>query len=347
MRNLRLAPPLAFALIGLALAAGCVRRADQTEPTPGPAKTAKAEAAVSPAADAGEVPLIPESEAKYTVGVSLLTSQHVFYQTLERAMREEALKHQIRLKIQSAEFKAAQQRHQIEDFITSKVDAIVVCPVESANTAAIVGKANEAKIPVFTADIRADQGDVVCHVATDNVEGGRLAGQRMAKLLDGKGEVIIIDHPQVASVQDRTRGFVEALAEYPGIKVVARPVGAGVRDTARKAMEDSLIAHPEIDGVFCINDSTAMGALAALQSQVKPPDLAIVSYDGDPEACEEIVRGSALKADVVQYPAKIGSQVIQAIADHLGGKSVPKQIPVAPGIVDAESLAAEQGKPAQ
>ncbi|HQK94138.1 MAG TPA: substrate-binding domain-containing protein [Armatimonadota bacterium] len=347
MRALRLGPPCALALLALMLAAGCVRKADQTGPASGPAGAVKSEAPGPAAAEVGEVPLVPENEARYTVGVSLLTSAHVFYQTLERAMREEALKHKIRLKIQSAEFKAAQQRHQIEDFITSKVDAIVVCPVESANTAAIIGKANTANIPVFTADIRADQGDVVCHVATDNVEGGRLAGERMAELLKGKGEVIIIDHPQVASVQDRTRGFVEALAKHPGIKVVARPVGAGVRETARKAMEDALIAHPEMDGVFCINDSTAMGALAALQSQVKPPNIVMVSYDGDPEACEEIRRGTALKADVVQYPAKIGSQVIQAIADHLSGKPVPKEMPVKPGIVDAESLAATHGKPAE
>ena len=83
------------------------------------------------------------------------------------------------------------------------------------------------------------------------------------------------------------------------------------------------------------------------KSVVTQRELSLAYSPGVAFACEEIVRGSALKADVVQYPAKIGSQVIQAIADHLGGKSVPKQIPVAPGIVDAESLAAEQGKPAQ
>jgi ribose transport system substrate-binding protein len=144
----------------------------------------------------------------YRIGVTLLTKSHPFYQELEAAMRETANKHNVKLNVQSAEFDMKDQQAQIENFITQRMDALVVCPVDSDTIGGAIRRANEAKVPVFTADIAANDGEVVSHIASDNVAGGRLAGEYMAKLLNGKGKIIIIDHPKVMSVRDRTRGFV-------------------------------------------------------------------------------------------------------------------------------------------
>jgi len=125
-------------------------------------------------------------------------------------------------------------------------------------------------------------------------------------------------------------------------------VGAGVRETARKAMEDSLIAHPEIDGVFCINDSTAMGALAAVRQSTSPPEnLMMVGFDGTEEALAEIEKGCELKADIVQYPDEIGRSTIEAIYQYLRGELEWKPgdptvvIPIAPKLVSADDLPLE------
>ena len=222
----------------------------------------------------------PTTEKKWRVGVTLLTKQHPFYQELEAAMRETAEKEGIELLIQSAEFNLADQTAQVENFLTSGVDALIICPVDSAGIAGAVKKANAAKVPVFTADIAAQGGDVVCHVASDNVQGGRLAGEYLAKLLGGKGKVVIIDHPVVTSVQDRTRGFMEAISKYPGIQVVDRPPGDGVRDKAMAVTETMLQKHPDLAGIFAINDSTALGALKAVESMGRT-NVVIVGYDGD------------------------------------------------------------------
>lgn len=278
---------------------------------------------------------------QYTVGVTLLTKSHPFYQELEAAMKETAAKNGMELNIQSAEFKMDDQQAQIENFITQQVDAIVVCPVDSKTIGGAIQRANDAGIPVFTADISASEGDVVCHVASDNVEGGRLAGEYMAKLLDGKGKVIIIDHPKVMSVVDRTRGFEEAVSKHPGIKIVARPPADGERTVAMNVMENMLQSHPDINAVFAINDVTALGALAALR-QANREDILIVGYDGDQEAREEILKGSPLKADAVQYPRKIGSTTIEMVAKHLGGEKVPAEVPVEVGMIDKAALEAEK-----
>lgn len=272
----------------------------------------------------------------YRVGVTLLTKSHPFYQELESAMRETAAKHSITLNVQSAEFDMKDQQAQIENFITQRMDALVVCPVDSDTIGGAIKEANRAGIPVFTADIAANDGQVVCHIASDNVMGGRLAGEYMAKLLKGKGKIIIIDHPKVMSVRDRTKGFVEAVSKYPGIKIIARPPGDGERVISMNVMETMLQSHPEITGVFAINDSTALGALSALR-QAKRDDIIMVGYDADPEAQQEILKGSPLKADAVQYPREIGSTTIEMIAKHLAGQPVPKKVPVKVGIFDKTS----------
>ena len=219
------------------------------------------------------------------------------------------------------------------------VDAIIVCPTDTKGIAPAIEKANAANIPVFTADIGAEGGKVVSHIASDNVAGGRLAGEYIAKLLAGKGDVGLVSQPELQSVIDRETGFREAIAKYPGIKIVSTINGAGVRDRSLKAADDMFQAHPEIRAVFAINDETALGVLASATSH-NMKSLAIVGYDAAPEAIKAIAAGSSLKADVAQQPRAIGTQTIEAIADHFAGKAVQPRIAVPVRIIDADSVKA-------
>ncbi|MCX6136544.1 MAG: substrate-binding domain-containing protein [Ignavibacteriales bacterium] len=277
-----------------------------------------------------------QNAAARTIGVTLLTRGHVFYKDLEEGLRTEAAKNGYELIVTAAEFDASKQIAQIEDFITRKVDAMIVCPVDSKGIGAGIRKVNEAGIPVFTADISAQEGIVVSHIASDNVAGGRLAGEYLAKLLNGQGAVAIINHPAVTSVLDRVQGFREAIAKYPGIKIVADVAGDGVRDKAMQVACDVLQAHPDLKGIFGINDDSALGALDATL-QFKRTTIAIIGYDATPPAVDAIVKGTPLKADVIQYPKKIGAGTIEMIRDHFAGKSVPKIVPVEVGIIDKAS----------
>lgn len=273
------------------------------------------------------------------IGVSLLTREHVFYRDLERSLRETADRHGFRLIVNSGDWDLARHQAQIENFIVQRVDAIIVCPVDSKGIGPAIQKANRARIPVFTADIRAEGGEIVSQIASDNVEGGRLAAEYLAKLLGGRGEIAIIDQPTTQSVIDRVRGFLEVVARHPELRVVARPSGDGVRDRAMKAAEDLLQGFPNLAGIFGINDDSALGALAAVEAAGRK-GIVIVGYDGIPEARQAILRGSALKADVVQYPVEIGRVTIETIARHLAGEKVPADIPVKVGIIDAATAAA-------
>jgi len=169
------------------------------------------------------------------------------------------------------------------------------------------------------------------------VAGGRLAGEYLAKALNGKGTIAIINQPTVTSVLDRVQGFMEVISKHPGISVVSDVNGQGVRDKAMQAAADVLQAHPRLKGVFGINDDSALGTLDAAQ-QFQRNDLIIVGYDATPPAADAIRKGTMLKADVVQFPDKIGMITVQQMKEYFAGNVVPKVMPVEVGIVDKEAL---------
>jgi ribose transport system substrate-binding protein len=281
------------------------------------------------------------SDQPKLVGATLLTQGHVFYQDLVAAMEAEAQAQGMRLMVQYCEFDGTKQNDQMETFLLQGVDAVVVSPQDSAAIAPAINEVRRKGIPVFTVDIAAHDADVVSHIASDNVQGGRLIGEYLARLLDGSGRVAIVDQPETASVQERVAGFLEAIGEFPDIEVVQRVPGGGQRDKAFRAAQDLLQAQPDLDGIFGINDDSALGALAAVEAAGLEEKILIVGYDGTPEAERVIRAGSALKADTVQYPKQIGQKAIQTIAAHFRGEQVPKVVPVPCGIVDAEILKAE------
>lgn len=271
------------------------------------------------------------------IGVTLLTQTHTFFKDLEAGVRDAAAKNGFDVVVVACEMDPARQAAQIEDFVAQKVAAILAAPCDSSAIAPALAGPEQAGIPVFTADIAAHGGKVVSHVASDNVQGGRLAGQTLASLIGGTGKIAIIDHPTVASVQERVRGFEEALKAFPQITIVARPSSDGQRARATQVMEDLLQAHPDLAGVFGINDDSALGATSVLESAGRT-NIVVVGYDATDEAQAAIRRGSPLKADIIQHPRRIGESAVDLIARHLKGEQVPPRVAIEVGVVTAQSL---------
>lgn len=282
----------------------------------------------------------PAGEQKRPViGVTLLSQTHTFYKELEDALRAEANARGLDLQVVACEMDPAKQAAQIEDFVAQRVSALLVAPCDSSAIVPHVASAQKAGIPVFSVDIAVRGGSgVVSHIASDNTQGGRLAAQTLAQLLNGRGKVLIIDHPEVASVQDRTRGFDEEIKKHPGITVVGRPAATGQRARAMAVMEDMLQTHRDLNGVFAINDDTALGAVAVLKAANRQ-DIAVVGFDATAEAQDAIRAGGPLKADIAQYPARMGKIAIEIIAKHLNGETVAKVVPVEVGVVSPATLA--------
>lgn len=271
---------------------------------------------------------------KGTIGLSVLTLTNPFFKVIGESLADEAKKHGYAVEVVDGDKDPAKQQNQVKDFIVKKVAAIVLTPCDSKAVGPAIKEANEAGIPVFTADIKslAPGAKVVTHVATDNYSGGKEAGKAMIEALgEAGGKVVILDFNVVESCQLRVKGFKEVIDEYNKshgqgkIQIVASLPGGGVKDMGYKAAEDALQAHPDMAGIFAINDPSALGARAALEKANKADQVKIIAFDGQPEGKQAIKEGK-IYADPVQFPDKIGVETMMAIVRYLNGEKTKSEI---------------------
>jgi ribose transport system substrate-binding protein len=279
------------------------------------------------------------SAGQKTIGVSIQDLQAQFYEDMEVGMKAEAAKLGYAITFVDANRDQAKQTSQVEDFISKGVSAIVLTPADSKAVGASIAEANQANIPVFTADIAnsSDKGVVIAHVASDNIQGGRVAADLLGKALAGQGTVVIIDQPEVTSVQDRVKGFrTELSLKYPNIKIVSDQSAGGDQTRAATVMDNLLQTYPSLTGVFGINDNSALGALSAVKAAGKGGKIKIVGYDASPIAQKAIDAGDMV-GDPQQHPDVIGKLTIDAISDYFAGKTPKKVIPVPVGAYTGKS----------
>lgn len=318
----RATPFVIAALLG-ALLAGCSPKPTADAPT-GPS------AAKAPAATSTAAAKTPDA-AKPTggvIGISVLTMTNPFFKEIVDAVTDEAKKGGYEVIATSAEFDPAKQLEQVKDFIVRKAVAIILTPADSKAVGTAIQEANKAGIPVFTADIAslAQDAKVVSHIATDNLAGGRQAAEAIMEALGNKGKVAIIDHPEVESGQLRTKGFRDALKEANSpIEIVGAYPGKGSKDESFKVTQDILTAHRDLNGIFAINDPTALGAYAALEKAGRTRDVKIVGFDGQKEG-KEAIRDGRIYADPIQFPDKIGRTTVQTILQYLDGEKPEPEI---------------------
>lgn len=274
------------------------------------------------------------TEPKGVIGFSALTLTNPFFKVIADEMEAAAELQGYEMILVSGERDVKKQADQIDDFIVKGVTAIILNPCDSKSIGPAIQKANDAGIPVFTNDIKYDgsQGKVVCHVATDNYQGGKLAGQAMVRLLgDSGGKVAILHFPQVESCQLRVKGYQEVVdahnaAGTGGTIVTATTLdGGGVRDEGYKAAKDAIEAHPDLAAVFAINDPSALGARAALEAAGKADQVRIIGFDGQAIGKQAILEGKIV-CDPIQFPDRIGQTTIEMVIKHFNGEEVPAEV---------------------
>ncbi len=276
----------------------------------------------------------PRDDAKKkTIGVSVLTMTNPFFKEIADVLTEEANKEGYDVIVVSGDLDVVKQQKQVKDFLVRKVSAIVLCPCDSKAIGSVIKEANAAKVPVFTADIAcmAEDAKVVTHVATDNYQGGKQAGDAMIEALGASGgKILLLDFHKVESCILRVKGFKEVLDEHNKkatgkITIVKELPCNGDKAIGFKATQDALQAHPDLVGIFAINDPAALGARAALENAGKADQVKIIGFDGQPEGKKAIAEGK-IYADPIQHPDKIGRETARAIVRYFKGEAVEPQI---------------------
>ena len=267
-------------------------------------------------------------EQKKKVGISVLTMTNPFFKEIADVFKADMEKAGYEVIVVDPDKDVARQKNQVDDFLTQKVSAIVLCPCRSVEIGAAIQKANKAGVPVFTADIACTDPDakVVCHIATDNYTGGKQAGDAIVEILGERGgKVLVLDFQQVESCQLRIKGFDEVIKPHAKIKVVARLDCGGDNEKGYRATEDALQSYPDLDAIFAINDPAALGARAALEKAKKTAQIKIVGFDGQPEG-KKAIREGKIHADPIQHPDQIAHKTADAILRYFRGEQVEKDI---------------------
>ena len=271
-----------------------------------------------------------------TIGVSLLTREHVYYSRIEDAVSDEARNLGFRVILKDASRDSSLQMSHVQDFITTGVDAIILSPTASAGIVPAIELAKSNDVPVFTMDI-ASAGDVVAHVGTNNRKGGELAGRYAAEqILHGSGKAAIITYSEVESCVNREEGFVEVVASYPDIEVVDIQNCSGNMETAANLTQDLIVKYPDLDVIFGVGDPFAMGAYRTVRAA--GGEIKIIGFDGNPEAIDEIKKGGLWIADIAQDPDAIGRTAVRLVRDHLDQKPVEPLTLIEPTVIDRENL---------
>jgi len=267
-----------------------------------------------------------------TIGFSALTLKNPFFKIIADSITQEAGKHGFEVIVNDAETDVNTQSKHIDNYIAQKVTAIIINPADRVAIGPAIQKANEAGIPVFTCDLQcvAEDVEIAGHIGTDNYQGGRLAGEAMIEALgESGGQVLVLHFKQANSCVERVRGFMDVVnahneSDATGkIEVVAELEGGGLRDQGFRATADALQAHPELSGIFAINDPSALGAYTALEQANKTDQIVIIGFDGQLEGKQAIKEGK-IYADPIQFPKKMGVVSVAKVVQYLNGEEIEK-----------------------
>ncbi|OWZ83033.1 ribose ABC transporter substrate-binding protein RbsB [Natranaerobius trueperi] len=264
-------------------------------------------------------------EDKETIGLVVSTLNNPFFVSLEEGVEEEAEDMGYDLTVLDSQDDSSQELSNVEDLVQQEVSLILINPVDSEAVESAVTIANDADIPVVTLDRSSEGGEVVSHVASDNVAGGEMAGDFIVDELDNEGKVVELEGvPGASATRDRGEGFNNAIDDSD-LEVIASQTANFNRQEGLSVMENILQAEEEIDAVFAHNDEMALGALRAIEDSGR--DIMVVGFDATDDAREAVSEGS-MAATVAQQPELIGSMGVEVSSDFLTDEEIDEYIPV-------------------
>jgi len=286
-------------------------------------------------------------QGKLTIAVIPKGTSHVFWQSVHAGAQKAATELGIEVVWRGPlrEDDRDSQVSEVEGFVSRGVSGIVLAPLDETALVTPVSNATRNKIPVVIFDSALKSDDFVSFVATDNLKGGSLAGEHMAKLLGGKGKVVLLRYAEGSnSTSLREQGFLDVMKENPGIEVVSSNQygGADVESAYKKS--EALLSRfkapdgtPSIIGVFCPNESTTLGMLRAFEDNGWAGKVHFVGFDSSSILVKGL-RDGHIDALVLQDPIKMGYLGVKTIVAHIRGDNVDKRIDTGVNLVTRDNL---------
>ena len=265
------------------------------------------------------------AQAQDTMAIVLSTLNNPFFVTMKDGAEAKAEELGYKLIVLDSQNDPSKELSNIEDLTIRGVKAILINPTDSDAVSNAIRIANRSNIPVLTLDRGASRGDVVSHIASDNVIGGEMAGHFIMEKVGEKAKVIQLEGiAGTSAARERGEGFMNAV-NRSDLELLASQPADFDRTKGLNVMENLLAANPDVQAVFAQNDEMALGALRAVQASGK--DVMIVGFDGTEDGIAAVNRG-LLGATVAQQPDLIGSLGVEMADKVLKGETVDEYVPV-------------------
>lgn len=308
---------LTFALSAALFLAGC-SGADQKENAANPSQ--------------------PSGDKKLKIGLSMNTLNNPFFVAVKEGAEAQAKELGYDLVVTDAQNNPGQQLADVENLLQQNLDMLIIDPADSDAIAEAVKKANDAKIPVFTIDRQSNGGEVITHIGFDAIKSGNIAGDYLAKALNGKGKIVEIQGIMGTNVaRDRSKGFNEAISKHPDMKIISQQAADFDRGKALSVMENILQANPDIDAVYAANDEMALGALAAIEAAGRLDKITLIGCDAVDPALDAIRQGK-LEATIAEPPFFLGKEAIITAQKISKGEKVEKSVILDSTLVTKENV---------
>lgn len=279
-----------------------------------------------------------------SVGISVGSLGNPYFISMVNSVKREAQKINPNAAVNavSSDYDLGKQSNQIDNFIASGVDMILLAAADPNAIAASVKRAEAAGIVVIAVDVEAAGADAT--VQTDNLAAGRVSCAYLVDRINGKGNVIIQNGPQVSSIIARVKGCKESLAGHPGIKILSdNQNGLVSREGGLNVMSGDLTRFSDIQAVFTVDDPQAVGANLAA-AQLHRSDFIITSVDGAPDIVNALKSKTLIQASASQDPAEEGKRGVDIGYGLMNGKSPAQKVTLlAPSLVTRDNVGQYKG----
>jgi ABC-type sugar transport system substrate-binding protein len=280
------------------------------------------------------IDLITYEDFNKTIALSISNLGNAFFDLLRQGAQSAAQLFGAKLVIVDAKNSDAQQISDISNLLKQSIDALIVNPTNTETVTPGIELANNQNVPIITVDRKAAGGQIICHIESDNIEGGKMAARAVARYLKGKGNIIEIEGiPGTSAAHERGLGFINTIRGYPGLKVVGREVANFDRQEARERMRKLIMANTEFDAVFAHNDNMILGVIEALEDTRSITPKVLIGFDAIQEAVSAVQSGK-LTATIAQQPRMMGKLAVQSAIRFLRGENLPPIIPVELAIIE-------------
>ncbi len=289
-----------------------------------------------------------KTEHKLKIAVIPKGTTHVFWRSIHAGAVKAARELDVNVDWQGPQKESDRQQQVsiVQNFISRKMDAIALAPLDSRSMVKVVKDAGKQGIPVIIFDSGLDSEDYVSFVATDNYKGGKLCARRLSEVLGESKKVILLRYMEgSASTSNREQGFLDGLKEYaPEAELISSNLYAGATlEKGFQAAQSLLNRFGNVDGIFCPNETSTQAMLRALQTTGRTGKVKLVGFDSNTNLIEGLKNGQ-IAGLAIQDPFKMGYLAVKTAVQYLEEGTVDKRIDTGVFMVTRDNMEEEQMK---